>query len=218
MRINRLRDGVTLIELIVVLMILSILSTIAVGVYTKEVRRAKIVKTRAEIRTLSVALHRYQIDVGQFPPSSTGTTLAPGSLDQVSPVFGNGYMQVALRGSLNGNMRDPLSPLWLGPYMEWDENRLGTPLGEPLPPGIARAQVQFLDPFGTPYQYVSSAEYELFSATLLPSTDPFFATETYYNPTSFQLYSYGPNGVTNPILGQRGTDEDDITNWRGPLF
>src|SRR5690606_20774970 len=59
---NTPKSGVTLLELLVVLVIISILSTIAVGVYTKEVLRAKVARTRAEIRTLEVAINRYQID------------------------------------------------------------------------------------------------------------------------------------------------------------
>ena len=91
------KKGVTLIELIVVLLIISLLSTIAVGVYTREVLRAKVARTRAEIRTLEVAVNRYQIDVGQFPPSSTGTALAPSTLDQLSLSPGCGYLQLAFQ-------------------------------------------------------------------------------------------------------------------------
>ncbi|MBI5154274.1 prepilin-type N-terminal cleavage/methylation domain-containing protein [Candidatus Poribacteria bacterium] len=208
--------GVTLIELIVVLVIISILSTVAVGIYTKEVLRAKVARTRAEIRTLEVSINRYQIDVGQYPPSSTGTTLASSALDPVSPFAGCGYMQVGLRASLNGVASDPLSPRWLGPYIEWDENRLGTLTGGPLTAGISRAQVQFLDPFGMPYYYIRNEEYDSQGGTFLPTDHPFFALETYFNPSTFQLISLGADGTTDLGGNAVGTETDDITNWEGP--
>lgn len=210
------KKGVTLIELIVVLLIVSLLSTIAVGVYTREVLRAKVARTRAEIRTMEVAINRYQIDVGQFPPSSTGTALAPSSLDPLFPAQGSGYMQLALRASLNGNAYIPLSTRWEGPYLDWDDNKLGTITGGSLTPGLSRAQIQFLDPFGSPYYYIQNREYAILGGVELPTTHPYYATETYYNPSTFQLFSLGPNRSTGVTAGGLVTDEDDITNWISP--
>ena len=210
------KKGVTLIELIVVLLIISLLSTIAVGVYTREVLRAKVARTRAEIRTLEVAVNRYQIDVGQFPPSSTGTALAPSTLDQLSLSQGCGYLQLALRASLNGNSFIPLSTRWEGPYVDWDDNKLGTLTGGVLTPGLSRAQVQFLDPFGNPYYYIQYREYATLGGAELPSTHPYYATETYYNPSTFQILSQGPNGTSGATGGGLVPDLDDITNWESP--
>ncbi|MCB2154784.1 prepilin-type N-terminal cleavage/methylation domain-containing protein [bacterium] len=208
--------GVTLIELMVVLLIVSLLSTIAVGVYTKEVLRAKVARTRAEIRTMEVAINRYQIDVGQFPPSSTGTAIAPSNLDQLTPAQGCGYMQLALRGSLNGNMYTPLSTRWEGPYLDWDDNKLGTLTGGALTTGLSRAQIQFLDPFGSPYYYIQYREYSSLGGARLPSDHPYYSTETYYNPATFQILSQGPNGTTGVTVGGLIPDSDDIVNWESP--
>lgn len=208
-----LKTGVTLLELVVVLVIISILSTVAVGVYTKEVLRAKVARTRAEIRTLEVAINRYQIDTGQFPPSSTGTNLPPNPLDPLVPFQGAGYMQVAIRSSLSANQNFPLSRTWAGPYIEWDDNRLGTLAGGPVTTAGSPPQVQFIDPFFNPYYYVQFREYDTIGATMLPVTHPYFATETYYNPATFQIISFGPNRVSNFAPNQLGTDEDDLTNW-----
>ncbi len=211
---NTLKKGVTLLELIVVLLIISILSTIAVGVYTQEIQRARIAKTRAEIRSLELAINRYQIDVGQFPPTGTGVNLAPNALlNTASPYAGSGYMQVALRASINGNQSAPLSSRWIGPYFDFDENRLGTIGNSPITGSTSPAELQFLDAWGNPFYFIQSNDYAALEGTFLPSTSPYAATETYYNASTFQLISFGPNGTTDFSGNAVGTEGDDITNW-----
>jgi len=211
--------GVTIVELVVVLGIISILSTIAVGIYIQELRRARIAKTRAEIRNLEVAINRYQIDVGQFPPSGTGENLAPLVLNNPAPAAGNGYMQVALRASLNGNSQAPLDGRWIGPYIEFQENRLGTLTGSPIDSTTSSpAEVQFLDVWGTPYRFINSNDYASFGGTFLPPDSPYRATERFYNVSTFQLVSYGPNGTTDFSGNAIGTEDDDIPNWEASGF
>lgn len=211
---NSLKKGVTLLELIVVLMIISILTTIATGVYTQELQRAKIAKTRAEIRSLELAINRYQIDTGQFPPSGTGINLAPNPLQNtVSPYAGCGYMQVALRSSINGNQLAPLSSRWIGPYFDFDENRLGLIGNLPITASTSPAEIQFLDAWGNPFYYIQSADYVNLEGTFLPVTSPYAAVETYYNVSTFQLISFGPNSITDTTGNAVGTEPDDLTNW-----
>lgn len=212
----------TIVELMVVLVILSILSTIAVGVYSNEVERARYAKARAEIHGLEIAINRYRMDTGQFPPSGSGIALSP-----INTVLrGSGYAQVALRASLSGDLNNPLSLQWNGPYLEWDNNRLATASGgDPSVP----SQLNYLDPWGNRYFYVRNDEYGLVVngvelGTRLPDgttpagvpASPYAATEVYYNATTFQIYSMGANGVTDMTLGQQGTEPDDIANWKGP--
>lgn len=213
--------GVTLLELLVVMVIISILSTIAVGVYSKEVMRARYSKARAEIRTLEVAITQYEVDTGQLPPSGSGTTLAPTAINRTGIAEGSGYLQVALRSSMNGQPGNPLSRRWLGPYIDFDYNRLGsTTDGTPVTSATftgTQGEVSFLDPFGNPYLYIRSDDYAIRGGTELPSTNVFYLTETHYNPSSFQIISFGANGTTF-APPQRGLDEDDITNFRSPEY
>jgi prepilin-type N-terminal cleavage/methylation domain-containing protein len=211
------KRGVTLLELLVVLVIISILSTVAVGVYSNHILRAKYARARQEIRTLETAITAYEVDTGQYPPSGSGTALAPNDINPTDPYEGSGYLQVALRSSLSGNMNQPLSGRWQGPYIDWDYNRMGsldgtqaTTVGfsEPL------AAISFLDPFGNPYYYVRSSDYEQYNGTELPLSSPFAASETWYNPSTFQIISFGANGTSegHPNLG---TQNDDVSNFRG---
>ncbi len=212
------RRGVTLLELLVVLVVISILSTIAVGVYTKEVLRARYSRARSEIRTLEIAIAQYEVDTGQRPPSGSGSPLAPSGVDTSGTAVGSGYLQVALRGSLNGDPYSPLSPRWRGPYVDWDYNKLGLNDGTPateVSSSVSQGQISFLDPFGYPYYYIRADDYASRGGTELPSTNVFSATETYYNPSTFQIFSLGANGQTSAVPN-RGLEPDDITNFLSP--
>jgi type II secretory pathway pseudopilin PulG len=219
--------AVTLLELLAVVLIIGILSTIAVGVYTGEVRRAKIAATKDLIRQLEVAITRYEVDMGSFPPSGSGDGLIPSAGNRVN---GSGFLHVALVHSMSGNIHQPASPLWKGPYISFQVSQLA-PEAETFfdEPG----RVNILDAFGNPIFYVQNPDYgeknadffggtETFTGTapagsnpLLPAPNPFAGLgETYYNSAGYQLISAGPDGLSSPNEQQFwGTQVDDITNF-----
>jgi type II secretion system protein G len=216
--------GITLIELLVVLVIITLLATIAAGSYTNQVRRAKISATKAEIKTLEVAINRYQIDTGQFPLSFTGmvTPPPPGAIlvpeDPANPA-GSGFLQVTLQTSYTLDPLAPLAPTWQGPYLDWDINRLGRPdgtlAGDPLNAGINPALFSFMDPFQSPYYYVRNVEYTdppVDLAVRQPAGYPYAGQ--FFNPSSFQIISFGPDRQPGDA-GTPGTlgFGDDITNF-----
>lgn len=212
---RRSHNGVTFLELLVVLVVISILSTIAAGVYSKEVLRAKYATTKSEIRSLEVAIAQYEADTGQLPPSGSGNPIAPGPIQTVGTALGSGYLQLALRSSLNGDFRNPLSTRWIGPYINWEYSRMGSLDGTPVNSSNfsgSQGQVNFLDPYGSPYFYIRAEDYATRGGTELPGNSVFYATERYFNPSTFQLISLGPNreSLATP---QRGLDGDDITNF-----
>jgi type II secretion system protein G len=218
-----MKRAFTLVELLVVVLILGLLSTILVGVYTNQVERARVASTRSTIAALELAINRYQIDLGDFPPSGSGTL--PYSFP---PVFeGSGYLQAALMTSLSGQSTAPGSNRWMGPYITVRNERLGNLNGQSLADpnlvlSIPAGSLQFLDAWSQPIRYVRSRSlvaidgsidrYDVNVGTSLPSTHPFATTETYYNPSSFQLVSKGVDGVTLPPPNF-GTDPNDITNF-----
>lgn len=205
--------GFTLIELLVVVLILGLLSTIAVGVFTTQVERARIASAKSTIQELSLAIERYQIDLGAYPPS--------GSLSNPSGVVaeGCGYLQLCLMHSMSGDSKSTSGTLWRGPYLNLNREQLGDFSGNPLEELTAapdRRNVQILDPWRTPYRYVRSGpnpdDYDANAATLLPSNHPFAATEKYYNPSTFQIVSKGHDGET-PNPPNYGMGGDDVTNF-----
>lgn len=217
-----MKRAFTLVELLVVVLILGLLSTIVVGVYTNQVERARVAATRSTIASLELAINRYQIDLGDFPPSGSG------SLPYTLPTSfeGCGYLQAALMTSLSGQSTAPGSARWQGPYITVKNERLGNINGQSLADPTLTASIdagnlQFLDAWSQPFRYVrsrsvvaidgSADRYDTNDATVLPTTHPFSATETYYNPNSFQLISKGPDSVTlsPPDFGTVG---NDVTN------
>ncbi|MGI8906585.1 MAG: type II secretion system protein GspG [Candidatus Sumerlaeaceae bacterium] len=209
-----MKKGFSMIELLVVILILGLLATLAVGLFSKQVEKARYAKARTTIAALELAINRYQIDVGSYPPSGTGNLSGPTSFE------GSGMLELALLHSMSGNTSAPASNRWQGPYISVKEEDLGNLNGIPLreaDPQPAPGEVQFLDPWKSPYRYVrccgsSSDNYSVNNATRLPSTHPYAATEIWYNPSTFQIVSNGHNGTTfgAPNIG---LEDDDVTNF-----
>lgn len=229
------RRGFTMLELLVVVLILIILTGLAVNMFIGQVERARYAAARVQITALEMAIERYRIDVGQYPPGSspTDTNIAPNSLNPRIPFEGNNYMYIALTRSMNGLQLNPLSTRWQGPYIKLDEFTLGTLNGEAFDSSTALTDVQILDPWGTPYDYVPSgltqtpfnypATYETLIATEIPADDPILANtpllagqETWFNMASSQFVSHGPNETTMDAP-MKGLDTDDITSFDNRL-
>ena len=212
---DRQTRGFTVMELLTVVLIISILSVMASGVYFNQVRRARFAAARSEIRELELAVHRYEVDLGEFPMSSSGD---PTTFNPVAPYFGNSYLYLMLQKSISGNSLAPADSNWQGPYMSFADRKVAfveisfSDIFEPM----------FLDPWGQPYHYVRGGEigangpqdYFELDGTELPSNDPFATNETYYNAKSFQIFSTGPNETTW-VAPRQGLQSDDVTNFEG---
>lgn len=218
-----MKRAFTLLELLVVVLILGLLSTIAVGVYVRQVERARIAAAKSTISAIELAVERYQIDTGDYPPSGSGPLPYTGP----ATFEGNGYLQAALMTSLSGSSSAPLSPRWQGPYLTVKNEILGDingyRLDDPNSPatGVQRGELQILDPWQSPYRYVRSRsqvnaadtdQYAFNGGTVLPTAHPFATTETFYNANTFQVVSKGPNGVTGGT-NLVGRESDDVTNF-----
>lgn len=214
-----MKKAFTLIELLIVVLILSLLATIAVGVFNTQVERARYAAARTTIANLELAITRYQLDTGEFPPS--GSSELPALPTTPADFEGNGLMYLALTRSMSADAANPSSSRWQGPYIDVKELNLGSIDGIPFyddaltTPTIG--MVQILDPWGSPYRYVRSNgsaadNYNVNEATELPSTHPFAATDVFYNASTFQLVSNGRNGTTNLAPGI-GLQEDDVNNF-----
>ena len=167
-------QAVTLLELLVVVLIISLLATIATGVYTGEVQRARIAATKDLIHQLEIAITRYEIDLGQFPPSGSGDTLPPDPLtsnNAATRVNGSGFLRVALIHSMSGNANFPASPAWDGPYLNLQAEQVGvTTAGL----GGAPGSYDILDAFDGPIVFIESKDYEFSGGGFSGGTRLFF--------------------------------------------
>lgn len=213
------KQGLTLIELTVVLLIVSILSAISISVYSTFTQRARIARAAAEINELSLSITRYQTDLGVFPPSRSFNSLNGPSVfipyTNFGLIPGNGWLMYSLLRSIGGTPTLPSNPLWRGPYMDVRQDQLlDFATGAAITSNTLPSNVCLSDPFGKPYSYVNSNDYTAaapLGATL--SGPPFFG---FFNPTTFQIYSAGPDGRTgtSPNAGnQLPPNGDDIRNF-----
>ncbi len=217
---KRTTEGTTLIELLIVLIIIGLLSTVAVNVYLGRVELARVAATKSLIDRLSTALATYETDLGQYPPSGSGTQLAPAQPDNLNYFtstfsdVGSGYLFVALTRSLNGSMQNPLTINWRGPYITFHEREVGNPQGAPVTTEDL-PEYQILDAWGHPVLFIRGADYDDFLATERPAGSALTTLaypETYFGTNTFQIISFGPNGTTlAPPF--RGLEPDDLNNF-----
>lgn len=71
------RHGFSMIELIVVVTIIAVLTTIGVVVYTSAQRRARDGKRRADLEQIRSALVLYRTDNGTYPTSINWSNMSP---------------------------------------------------------------------------------------------------------------------------------------------
>ena len=62
------KSAFTLIELLVVVAVIAILAAIAVPNFLEAMTRAKVSRAKTDMRTVSVALESYRVDLNKYPP------------------------------------------------------------------------------------------------------------------------------------------------------
>ena len=97
---NRMR-GMTLIELMVVLAIVAILSTLAVGSYRRYVMRANRTDATSALLRIQVAQEKYFLQNNAY--TTNVTAASPAGLGVASPTP-NGFYTLAVAGGSTGNI------------------------------------------------------------------------------------------------------------------
>jgi general secretion pathway protein G len=72
MRKNSIREGFTIIELMVVITIIGILASLVAPRFMGHLESAKVKTTKAQLEMLSTALDSFNLDVGRYPTESEG--------------------------------------------------------------------------------------------------------------------------------------------------
>jgi general secretion pathway protein G len=100
-RLNR-QQGITLIELMVVIVIMSILGTAATAIYTGYAERARVSRAIADIGEIHIALQKYLTNENRGYPA----TLAEAGLGDMVDPWGNPYQYLVVAGRAdNGPVR-----------------------------------------------------------------------------------------------------------------
>ncbi|MCX7918684.1 MAG: type II secretion system protein GspG [bacterium] len=182
-----MQKGITLAELVIVLLIIGILAAVILPVITAKTTEARYTQAIADLDAIKTAIASYQSDVGMYPPSD--------------PSFdGCALMRKALVVGLA-----PGNPLWKGPYLDMKLERTDSN-GNILDPwNNPYIYVAYSD-----YTVAPGTE-----ATYGPDTGGYFNPNTYQIFSMGMNGSTDTTLSADSAYGRRGTDADDINNWYG---
>jgi len=205
------RRGFTLVETLAVTVIICILVSVMIGVAKYANLRMATARANAQMASLQTAIEMYKADVGYYPASSIVRYSGSGNAE-----ITNSWLLYRALTQTKRYYRANLSDT-----------------------GSLNGLTYFKDPWGTPWNYYRPVPSQ--SASLVVSNicgtwpaGPFnasYAVGGQRNPTTYDLYSYGPDTITT-IPGAQdpstcsygwrgyggwskpGHDTDDIVNWK----
>ncbi len=195
------RRGFTLIEMLVVVAIISMLAAIVAYNMIGNLDWGRLQGTKGQIENLSLALEQYKTDLGSYPPSDWLADAMEKGLGASLKWHGPYYkFETAQTGFVDasGNLIDRRN----SPLQFFD----GSNAESMLLPNRSGAKV-YLDQFDRPIIYIPHYEYP----SKLAIRDFNDINETYYNRTSFQLFSFGKDGRSKAeslLLFDDGVDND----------
>ena len=204
--------GFTLIELLVVIAIIAGLAAVANPIIMKAKRKGAVTKVTSDIQQLTVGIESFMGRFGDYPPTS---------LAQMYEVAGNGIdsgiesVVLCLAARKRG-----------GPIQQFKEEDIENLDGDSIDSADAKEVLdwffgddqlrEFVDVWGNPLIYIHNNQYgETVTITHGVGDTRGTATAarseefgTFQSPTSYQLWSSGPDGTN-----ENGTG-DDIVSWK----
>ena len=207
--------GFTLIEILVVVAIIAaILGGISLMIAQATRARTKLAAT-GQVTSLGAAIERlHEPDqLGMYPPTRLEMLIGPGSMAAIGKKLGNGgndtncgieavYVAVRLKG-VNVTVE--------GFEGEESIKNLDDDKANEAAPGMASAELfEYIDQWNNPIVYINSRDYKdmkkveryvLGSGQEVKVAPRTLANGEFARPTTFQLFSMGPDGVP-------GTEDD----------
>lgn len=98
-RPKHLRRGVTLIEILIVVAIVSILAAIAVPNYLEAQVRSKVARAKADMRTIATALEAFRVDKNGYPEGTDNPALFPPKVAAALGGLAPGFYALRTQGS-----------------------------------------------------------------------------------------------------------------------
>ena len=184
-------SGFTLVELLIVISIIAILSSLIItglGVATEARNKTEAVSTIASFKT---SIANYKTDTAKLPAQF----LKPDPERNDFPKLWAALMHEPPVGGPSAPYIDDYQREKIAVYDEDLEEYVRAGKDELDDPSIEKFM---LDPWGEPYIYRANKG--------LPKEDYML------RPGSYDLYSKGPNGEDDTIVGTEGDDNDDVTN------
>lgn len=92
--------GVTLLELVVVLVAVGVLASLAIPAFTGYVERSRVARAVSDIGTISLQLYRWQLNTRSFPATLAEAGILPGNDPWNRP-----YVYLRIAGASIGQLR-----------------------------------------------------------------------------------------------------------------
>jgi prepilin-type N-terminal cleavage/methylation domain-containing protein len=206
----RRKRAFTLVELLIVIGIIGVLSSILIPTVAGVRRKQRRKETALFVNRLKLALEQYAADFGDFPPSNPKLVGLPSN----NVNDGNESLVRCLSTKKKS-----------GPYFEFPEELLKNLDGDKLTSGnptdsyiTTRDLFEVVDPYGNPYIYIHNADYdktfkyqvgdeEVGSVKVTGTKSK--KTGQFHGFKSFQLWSLGSHG--NDVAGDE--EDGEMTSW-----
>ena len=216
-RRERLRSAAfTLVELLTVIAIISVLAGLTLGSVSLARKFGDRKATEQEIQMLVAAANRYNTERGDYPPSTLGALKVKGNnrnegiealiLAVQSRKKGGPYHDEFKADRLENRDADRMAPKEFADLKKSLDLAIGTD-----------ALFEYVDLWTNPFVYLHNRDYATKAKIEYTDRDGGSVSVqasksqklgTYQSATSFQIWSFGPNGVNENGEG------DDITSWK----
>lgn len=246
MRITRMTSrGVTLTELLVVMLIIGLLSTVAIPVYINRMEDARVRLAMAETREIAQAEEQVALIHGFYVPFQLldDTPAIPGQSSSqrdditqepsaialvnatVSPVSQLGNQAQLGHATFNPRVRNMVDN-WSGPFLNPQRVYLGTDPrgpGHPDYPNSTYFRLDFpMDPWGEPYRFYSplgiigTSGYSISKPYSLSTSDGYLTTNDDRNYERYAVVSWGRDNLPDyGSLAPASLDRNDIVHFFG---
>ncbi len=87
------RKGFTMVELMAVLIILGLLATLVTTKVLKQIEKAKFATTKANLKTLHMAVQQFHMDTQRFPTEEEGLQILVESTGDIEDYDPDGYLE-----------------------------------------------------------------------------------------------------------------------------
>ena len=217
----------TLIELLAVVVVILIVAGLCIRVAGYVQMKVGISSTRAQISALSAALEMYKADVGYYPVTTTARISASGVCESSN----NAALYYALSPMNSVGISNDFSAL-PNTNIYYTIVRQGRKAYLRIPASQIRTNpttqlANIFDAWGKPINYYNSPRAAAGYGSVGGSQNSGFTLGGQMNSTTYDLFSYGPDGFTYAGTGATGNPwvsatakwtnpnsaADDIANW-----